>query len=57
MQVPRCAYGSCARAGVLFALSLHSELALKRYLMAGRDEVSVMVCGCGIVRGSWGSSP
>ena len=38
-------------------LSPHSELALQRYLMAGRDEVSVMVCGCGIGRGGWGGSP
>ena len=57
MRVPRCAYGSCARTGVLFALSPHLELALKRYLMAGRNEVSVMVCGCGIGRGGWERSP
>ena len=43
----------------LLSLSLHSELAvaLKRYLVAGMDEVSVMVCGCGIGRGGWGGSP
>ena len=48
MQVPRCAHGSCARTGVPFALSSHSELALKRYLLAGRNAVSVMACGCSI---------
>ena len=54
MRVPRCAYGSCARTGVPFALSSHSELALKRYLLAGRNEVSVMVCGCSIGRDGGG---
>ena len=28
----------------------HSELALKRYLLAGRNAVSVMACGCSIGR-------
>ena len=39
MQMPRCAYGSCARTGVLFALSPHLELALKE-VPDGRQERS-----------------